>query len=199
LSPSARRQLRKDPRKSQTELKAARRELVRGNNEKALLLLCSATGHFAANVGAWQTLAELSLHQGDAEQAKQAVEQALKRKPNDPTLLGILGDAFALLGDLKRSRSLWAQSAKVTGSEAERARRLAAAFGANGDRQLRAWSHGGALVYYRRAAVLSAGSHASSVGMGEALRRLGQTQAQAAWVARASNIAPPDARSPILP
>ena len=72
------------------------------------------------------------------------------------------GDALALLGNLERSRQLWARSAKVQGDGAERTRRLAALFGAIADRKLKSWSYGGALSYYRRAAVLSAGSQGPS-------------------------------------
>lgn len=188
LGAGARRHTGKDARKSREQLKAARRELVRGDNDKAHTLLCSATAHFNGNTEAWQALAELALHLGDASAAKLAIEKALKRKPNDQALLGIQGDALALLGDLKRSRTLWAKSAKVTGSGAERTRRLVALFGAIADRKLKSWSHGGALAYYRRAAVLSAGSHGPSAGMGEVLRRLEQPAAAAAWNERVARV-----------
>ena len=43
-------------------------------------------------------LPELALRFGNAAQAQAAIEKALARKPEDPTLLGILGDALAVSG-----------------------------------------------------------------------------------------------------
>jgi len=174
------------PKKSQAQLKTARRWLMRGNNTEALRLLCSATAHFAGNVAAWQALAELTLQLGDAAQAKRDIEQALKRKPNDATLLGLLGDAHAMLGDLTQSRALWAKSQRVSASDPASTRRLAQLFASIGERNLHDTSYGPALVMYRRAVVLSLGDTTPSAGMGEALRLLGQPQAALAWADRAA-------------
>jgi Flp pilus assembly protein TadD len=178
------------PQKSQAQLKAARRQLLRGNNTEAQRLLCSSTAHFAGNVAAWQALAELTLQLGDAARAKLEIEQALKRRPNDSTLLGLLGDAQAALGDLTQSRALWAKSLRVSTSDIESARRLAQKFTSIGARKLHDWNYGPALAQYRRAVVLSLGDAAPSAGMGEALRRLGQPQAALAWADRAALRAP---------
>ena len=189
LGPSAREYSGYSPEKARAALKAARRELMRGNNDDAQLLLCRATAHYPANLAAWQALAELALHLGDGTLAKQAVGEALKRKPSDPTLLGIAGDAEALLGNLQQSRALWARSvsfpAIVTAPAAERAGKLAEVFGALADRKLHSWGYGAALVNYRRAVVLSAGGSATA-GMGESLRLLGQPNAALAWSDRAA-------------
>jgi serine/threonine protein kinase len=174
------------PKKSQAQLKAARRQLVRGNTTEAQRLLCSATAHFANNVAAWQALAELTLQLGDAARAKLAIEQALERRPKDSTLLGLLGDAEAVLGDLAQSRALWAKSLRVSADDAESTRRLAQKFASVGARKLHDWNYGSALAQYRRAVVLSLGDAAPSAGMGEALRRLGQPQAALAWAERAT-------------
>jgi serine/threonine protein kinase/tetratricopeptide (TPR) repeat protein len=186
LGASARSYSGASPDKSQAQLKAARRELLRGNNAEAQRLLCSATAHFADNVAAWQSLAELSLHLGDAARAQQALEQALKRRPNDATLIGLLGDAQALLGDFKQSRALWAKSLHVSAKDAQSYRRMAPQFTSIAARKLHDWSYGAALLEYRRAAVLSFGDTAPSAGMGETLRLLGQPQAALAWADRAA-------------
>jgi tetratricopeptide (TPR) repeat protein len=193
LGASAREHTGNSPEKARAQLKAARRELMRGNNDDAQLLLCSATAHYPANLAAWQALAELALHLGDGALAKQAVGEALKRKPSDPTLLGIAGDAEALLGNLQRSRELWARSvsfpAIVAAPAAERAGKLAEVFGAVADRKLHSWGYGSALVNYRRAVVLTAGGSAAgaSAGMAESLRLLGQPAAALAWSDRAAH------------
>jgi serine/threonine protein kinase len=182
------------PQKSQLQLKAARRQLLRGNNVEAQRLLCSATAHFAGNVAAWQALAELTLQLGDAERAKLAIEQALKRRPNDGTLLGLLGDAQAVLGDLTQSRALWAKSLRVSPGDTNGIRRLAQTSASIGARKLHDWNYGSALAQYRRAVVLSQGAAGPSAGLGEALRRLGQPQAALAWADRAASPAPRAAR-----
>jgi tetratricopeptide (TPR) repeat protein len=195
LGASAREHTGDSPEKARAQLKAARRELMRGNNDDAQLLLCSATAHYPANLAAWQALAELALHLGDGTLAKQAVGEALKRKPSDPTLLGIAGDAEALLGHLQQSRELWARSvsfpAIVAAPAAERPGKLAELFAAVGDRKLHSWGYGAALVNYRRAVVLSAGASpnagGASAGMAESLRLLGQPNAALAWSDRAAH------------
>jgi serine/threonine-protein kinase len=194
LGASPREHTGNSPAKARAQLKAARRELMRGNNNDAQLLLCSATAHYPANLAAWQALAELALHLGDGTLAKQAVDEALKRKPADPTLLGIAGDAEALLGDLRQSRELWARSVSfptiVAAPAAERAGKLAELFGAIAGRKLHSWSYGAALVNYRRAVVLSGpdSAHAASAsaGMAASLRLLGQPAAALAWSDRAT-------------
>ncbi|HKO92088.1 MAG TPA: hypothetical protein VJU61_13085, partial [Polyangiaceae bacterium] len=162
------------------------RWLLRGNTTEAQRLLCSATAHSASNIAAWRELAELTLQLGDAAQAKQDIEQALKRKPNDAVLLGLLGDAQAMLGDLAQSRALWAKSLRASASDAPSARRLAQQFASIGERKLHETSYGPALAQYRRAVVLSLGDTLPSAGMGEALRLLGQPQAALAWSERAT-------------
>jgi len=186
LGSSARLHTGAAPDKSQAQLQAARRELLRGNNAEAQRLLCSATAHFPNNVAAWQTLAELALHLGDGEHARQAIEQALKRRPNDSTLLGLQGDSAALLGDLAQSRALWAKSLHVSARDPQSTRRLAQQFASIAARRLHDWSYGAALVQYRRAAVLSRGDAELSAGMGEVLRLLAQPQAALAWADRAA-------------
>ncbi|HEU4580094.1 MAG TPA: protein kinase [Polyangiaceae bacterium] len=194
LGASARQHTGNSPAKARAQLKAARRELMRGNNNDAQLLLCSATAHYPANLAAWQALAELALHLGDGALAQQAIGEALKRKPSDPTLLGIAGDAEALLGDLQQSRELWARSVSfptiVAAPAAERPGKLAEVFGAIAARKLHGWGYGAALVNYRRAVVLSAAGSANagtaSAGMAESLRLLGQPAAALAWSDRAT-------------
>jgi len=186
LGASARQHNGTSPKKSQTQLKTARRWLLRGNTTEAQRLLCSATAHFAGNVAAWQTLAELTLQLGDAAQAKSYIEQALARRPNDSALLGVLGDAQAVLGDLTQSRLLWAKSLRVSADDAASTRRLAQQFARLGERKLHETSYGPALAMYRRAVVLSLGDTTPSRGMGEALRLLGQPDAALAWAERAA-------------
>ena len=110
-------------------------------------------------------------------------------------MLGIAGDAEALLGNLQRSRELWARSVSyptiVAAPAAERAGKLAEVFGALADRKLHSWGYGAALVHYRRAVVLSSDGSAkagsASAGMAESLRLLGQPNAALAWSDRAAH------------
>lgn len=190
LGASAREYTGASPGKSQAALKAARRELLRGNNAEAQQLLCSATLHFPDNVAAWRALADLELHLGDAARAEQAIEQALKRNPADTSLLATLGDIKAVRGDLAQSRALWTKGVRGSGSDPESVQRLAQQFASLGQRKLRDWSYGAALVQFRRAVVLSQGAQAPSSGMAEALRSLGQPAAALAWADRV--VAPDD-------
>jgi serine/threonine protein kinase/tetratricopeptide (TPR) repeat protein len=185
-------------RDAQAQLKAARKELMRGKNEKAHQLLCAATLRDPTNVAAQQALAELALQLGDPVQAQAAVERALERKPEDPTLLGLLGDTLAVGGDLPGSRRAWLKSAPGKGSEPERLLRLTDTYRKIGDRTLRSSSYAAACTYYRRAVVLSAGNYVPSIGLSEALRRLRQAPAALAWAQRAAHALPEDPRVQVL-
>jgi eukaryotic-like serine/threonine-protein kinase len=180
----------RDAGRSRADLKAARSELQRGHNDKAQRLLCSATARSPSNLAAWQSLAELSLQLGDGARAKQVLEQALKQKPGQPALLGMLGDAWALLGDLQQSRALWAQSLPDAAGREQPAAQLAQVFAGLAERKQRSWSHASALVYYRRAAVLSGGELGPSQGMSASLRRLSRIDAAEAWAARSRALGP---------
>jgi len=179
-------------------LKAARGELMHGNNEKALSLLCRATAHDPSNSRAQQALAELALRFGNTTQAQAAIEKALARRPEDPTLLGIFGDVLAISGDLPGSRRVWLRAIPSGGSDDERLRLLAGTYRKLGDRLLGTSSYAAACALFRRALVLSEGSYAPSIGLAESLRRLHQPRAALAWAERAAHAFPRDARVQLL-
>jgi tetratricopeptide (TPR) repeat protein/serine/threonine protein kinase len=190
----------KDSKEAARLLKVARTELKRkkANVEKAHGLLCRATGHDPANWQAQQALAEVSLQLGNAAQAQAAAEKALARKPEDVTLLGLLGDAQALTGDLPGSRQSWLRGARGQGPEPERMRALAGTYRKLADRVARGSSYPLACALYRRALVLTEGSYAPSIGLAEALRALRQPRAALAWAERAAQAFPKDARVQLL-
>jgi tetratricopeptide (TPR) repeat protein len=174
--------------KSQTQLKAARVELARGNLNSAQAWLCSATALYPGNSAAWQALAALALQRGDGAQAQRTLNRALKRKADDPALIAALGDAEALLGNLQQSRALWTRSAPAGELEEQPGQRLAARFDMFGARELSAGNFGAALAHYRRAVVLSAGASAPSAGMAKSLRGLNQPKAATPWELRAAEL-----------
>jgi tetratricopeptide (TPR) repeat protein len=189
-------------------LKAARAELVKGNNEKAQSLLCRATTRDPSNSQAQQALAELALRFGNGAQAQTSIQRALARKPEDPTLLGIQGDALVLAGDLPGSRRVWLRANPSPGTDEERMRSLAGTYRKLGDRLLGSSSYAAACALFRRSLVLSScgsspqpeckGSYAPGIGLAESLRRLQQPRAALAWAERAANAFPKDARVQVL-
>ena len=187
----------KDPKQSLLQLKAARREMLRGDAVSAHGFLCGATAHDPGNASAQHTLAELALQLGDPVQAKASVERALERSPKDPTLLATLGDALALLGDIAGSRAVWLRTLPK-GSEAERTRRLSSSYRRMGDRALAGSSFAQACAYFRRSLILSQGSVAPSLGLSEALIWLNRDRAALAWSQRAARAFPKDSRVQVL-
>jgi tetratricopeptide (TPR) repeat protein len=189
-------------------LKAARAELMKGNDEKAHSLLCRATAHDPSNSQAQQALAELALRFGNGAQAQASIQRALARKPEDPTLLGIQGDALVLAGDLPGSRRVWLRANPSPGTDEERMRSLAGTYRKLGDRLLGSSSYAAACALFRRSLVLSScgsspqpeckGSYAPGIGLAESLRRLRQPRAALAWAERAANAFPKDARVQLL-
>lgn len=186
------------PAESIAQLKAARREMMRGKPDSAYALLCGATAHDPTHVGAQQTLAELALQLGDAAQAKGAVERALEQSPGNATLLALLGDAVAVLGDIPGSRRIWLDTLPNGGTEADRTRRLASSYRLLGDRALKGSSFAQARNYYRRALILTEGGFAPSLGLSESLMWLGHVQASLVWAERAAQTFPKDSRVQVL-
>lgn len=198
LGDSAARYSGNDPVRSAEQLEAARRELVRGDVMAAHGLLCSAIAHDPNQPGAHQTLAELALQLGDPALAKSALERALEQSPKNPTLLALMGDALAVMGDIPGSRASWLAAAPLKGSEAERKRRLASSYRLLGDRALRSSSVAQARLYFRRALILTAGGYAPSLGLSQALTGLGHTRAALAWAERAARAFPKDSRLQVI-
>lgn len=195
---AARKYTGKQPRQSRVRLKAARRALQRGRLEAALTDLCAATAHDPQNLDAQRGLAELALDLGDPARAKEAAERGLARAPKDAGLLGILGDAVALLGDLPGSRRIWLTTSNAKGSEAQRRQRLAANYRKAGERALSGSSFSRARSYLRRALILTQGNYGASLGFGDALLWLDQTNAGLAWAERAASALPKSARAKLL-
>lgn len=187
-----------DPRQSIQQLKAARREMMRGNDIAAHGLLCGAIAHDPTHVAAERSLAELALQLGDPAQAKAAIERALARSPRDTALLTLSGDALALMGDIAGSRATWLSTLPPRGTEIERTRRLASSYRMMGDRVLKSSSFGQARLYYRRAVILTAGGYGPSLGLSEALTGLRHTRAGLAWAERAARAFPKDSRVQVL-
>jgi tetratricopeptide (TPR) repeat protein len=185
-------------REAVMKLKAARREMLRGNNTSARLLLCEATRADPANLAASRTLAALALQLGDPALARAALEQALETSTNDPELLGLLGDAKALLGDIPSSRALWLRASPGVRPGAEGTQSLANSYRRIGARLLARSNYAEARNYYRRALVLSAGSFAPSLGLSRALLRLKHTRAGLAWAERAARAFPRDSQIQLL-
>lgn len=198
----------KDAKEAVRLLKAARSELIKGNNEKAQSLLCRATTHDPSNSQAQQALAELALRFGNSTQAQASIQRALARKPEDATLLGIQGDALVLAGDLPGSRRVWLRANPSPGTDEERMRSLAGTYRKLGDRLLGGSSYAAACALFRRSLVLNScgsspqpeckGSYAPGIGLAESLRRLHQPRAALAWAERTANAFPKDARVQLL-
>ncbi len=204
----ARKNAAKEAKEAVRLLKAARSELMKGNNEKAQSLLCRATTHDPSNSQAQQALAELALRFGNSSQAQASIQRALARKPEDPTLLGIQGDALVIAGDLPGSRRVWLRANPGPGTDEERMRSLAGLYRKLGDRLLGGSSYAAACALFRRSLVLNScggspqpeckGSYAPGIGLAESLRRLHQPRAALAWAERTANAFPKDARVQLL-
>jgi tetratricopeptide (TPR) repeat protein len=186
------------PKAAVLALKAARQQMMRGKTDAAYLALCRATALNPAHTGAQQTLAELALQLGDPAGAKAAAEEALLAAPADPELLGVLGDAVALAGDIAESRRIWLRTLPDKGTEAERLRRLASSYRGIGARALSRSHWAQARSYYRRALIASAGGVTASLGLSEALIRLKHMRAGLVWAERAAHAFPRDSRAQLL-
>lgn len=194
------------PKQSRTRLANARRALERGKRETALTELCAATAYDPDNVEAQRRLAELALELGDAALAKQAAERGLAAKAKtktktktktDPALLGVLGDALALLGDIDGGRKAWLETDKK-GSEAQRRKRLAALYEKSGKRALASSKFASARRQLRRALILTQAGYGQSVDFADALLSLEHSRAALAWAERAARALPKNARARVL-
>jgi tetratricopeptide (TPR) repeat protein len=187
----------KQPQQSRTKVKAARAALLRGKLDLAYTELCVATAHDPANVDAQRSLAELALDMGDPARAKEAAERGLARAPKNAELLGLLGDALALTGDIAGSRRTWLELDKK-GTETQRRQRLAQSFVKAGEKASSSSKFARSRSYFRRALILTEGSYGPSMGLGDALLLLAEPRAGLAWAERAARAQPKSARAQLL-
>jgi predicted Zn-dependent protease len=180
------------------QIAEAQQALLRGDSERAHAALCRATTSEPGNADAQRALAELALHEGDARVARNAVEQALRVSPDDLQLRALLGDALAVGGDLPGARATWLQILPETESEARRSQRLSGSYAKLGRGALAGSSHAQALSLFRRALILTRGSHGPSVGFSEALLGLGYTQAATIWAGRVARAFPKASKLQLL-
>jgi tetratricopeptide (TPR) repeat protein len=185
------------PQPSRAHFKAARRALQRGKLETAYTELCIATAHDLDNVEAQRSLAELALDMGDPARAKEAAERGLARAPNNVELLGVLGDALAMLGQIPESRRVWLET-DTKSPEAQRPQRLAASYQKAGERSLSSFNFPRARSYFRRSLILTEGGHEAALGLGDALLWLDQAPAGLVWAERVARALPASARAQIL-
>lgn len=188
----------KDARRSQQQVKAARRELAQGNAAAAHELACGAVAHFPNNPQAQRTLADVALQLGDPAQAKTAVDLALALAPKDKSLMALRGDVLALMGDIAGGRAMWLRTGPSRGSKASRIKRLVTAYRKAGDKALGSSDWNDAATYFRRAVILTNGSFAPSLGLSEALLGLDRSRAGLVWAERAAQAFPKDSRIQLL-
>lgn len=186
------------PHTSRAHFNAARRALLRGERDAAYTELCIATAHDVDNVDAQRNLAELALDLGDPARAKEAAERGLSRAPKSAELLGVLGDALAMLGEVPESRRTWLETLEAKGSEAERVQRLAASYQKAGERSQSSFDFARARSYFRRALILTDGGYEAGLGLADALLWLEQPHAGLVWAERAARGLPASARAQIL-
>lgn len=198
LGDSARKYSGKDMRRSQQQVKAARRELAQGNTTAAHELACGAVAHFPNNPQAQRTLADVALQLGDAAQAKAAVDLALGIAPKDKSLMALRGDVLALMGDIAGGRAMWLRTGPPRGSKAARTKRLVTAYRRAGDKALASSDWTDAATYFRRAVILTNGSFSPSLGLSEALLGLDRSRAGLVWAERAAQALPKDSRIQVL-
>jgi tetratricopeptide (TPR) repeat protein len=175
------------------QIRAARRELMRGDIDAAQREYCAAIRTDPKNTVALTELARLLLVlQGDPKYAAEIAKRASGQDPTRASQL-LLGDAMAAQGDYDAALDEWLRTIGLTRSDAAAREARARRESANAEKHLRAQGLGNALRLYLRAAVFDPDNPEASAGVARSLLRMGKPISALAWASRARELAPKNA------
>jgi len=187
-----------NPSAARDELRAARRELVRGDLDATHRAYCRALVYDPENSTAMLGIARLLVLRRDGKGALHFARRAQDRKPGDGNVLNILGDALALSGDENGARNAWLSSAGITSPKDPAVRALAARDLRLGLRAFDLRDYGRAERLFRRAVVFEPGNVQATLGLARTLVVLGDGRTAVVWAKRAVKLASRNAATHVV-
>lgn len=175
------------------QVRAARKELARGDLDGAQAAYCKAMRFDPKNVEAHSGLARVLMSRRDAKSAVQWAREAVKLNPEETSYQILLGDALALSGDMPKAVDPILLGYGIGPSDAAARDKLVRAQLKLGGEAARKQDHLAAERAYRRALALDGQSGAAATGVARALLEQGQPKAATFWARKATALDPKSA------
>lgn len=176
------------PGASYDQVRAARKELARGDMDGAQGAYCKAIRFDPSNADAISGLARVLMSRRDAKAAAQAARDAVKLRPEEASFQILLGDCLALGGDPVKALDPLLLGYGVSPSDAAAREKLVAAQLKLGAEATRRQDHPAAERAYRRALVLQASNAPAAQGVARALLDEGQVKGAVYWAKKATTL-----------
>jgi len=175
------------------QVRAARKELARGDMDGAQSAYCKAMRFDPKNPDAHAGLARVLISRRDGKAAVQWAREAVKLNPEESSAQVLLGDALALSGDMVKAADPLLLGYGIAPSDAAAREKLVATQLKLGAEAARKQDHPAAERAFRRALTLDATRGAAAAGMARALLEQGQAKAAAFWARKATGLDPKSA------
>ncbi|MCC6898568.1 MAG: hypothetical protein IT377_06315 [Polyangiaceae bacterium] len=175
------------------QIRAARKELARGDMNGAQAAYCKAIRFDPKNGEAYAGLARTLLNRRDAKAAIGAAREAVKLSPEDTNAQILLGDALAMSGDAAKALDPLLLGYGVTPADAGARAKLVKAQLDRGAESLRKQDQVAAERAFRRALTLEPGRADAAAGVARALLEQAQLDAAKHWARRATTLDPKSA------
>ncbi len=175
------------------QIRAARKELARGDMNGSQAAYCKAMHFDPKNAEARSGLARVLLSRRDGAAAVQWAREAVKLNPEDSSSQILLGDALALSGDMVKAVDPLLLGHGVAPSDAAARAKLVRSQLERGADAQRKQDHAAAERAYRRALALEPTHGAAAAGIARSLLEQGQLEAAKHWARRATNLDPKSA------
>jgi Flp pilus assembly protein TadD/DNA-binding NarL/FixJ family response regulator len=186
------------PGAAYSELRSARRALVRGDLDETQRCYCRALRYESRLTEALVGMARLLLIRRDAAAAGEYARKAALLEPRNDDVQAVLGDALALSGDAQGAKLAFLAFANLGANDAPGAIGLARRMVQLGHASMRRRDHANAERFFRRATVLDPGNWEGAYGVAHALLEAGKAPIAVHWARRAAEYGPRQARTHVL-
>jgi Flp pilus assembly protein TadD/DNA-binding NarL/FixJ family response regulator len=186
------------PGAAYSELRLARKALVRGDLDETQRCYCRALRYESRLMDALIGMARLLLIRRDATAAAEYARKAAQIEPRNDDVQSVLGDALALSGESEAAKVALMAGAGIRAHDAPGAISLARRMVQLGHTSMRRRDHANAERFFRRAAVLDPGNWEGAYGVAHALLEAKRAPLSVSWARRAADFGPRQARTHVL-
>jgi tetratricopeptide (TPR) repeat protein len=149
----------------------ARGAIVGGKLEQAHRFMCEAV-KINPESAAVEGLAAHYLIVGAYSQALRWANQAEALRPGQKDIRNLLGDVYAMMGDVPRARDMWLQLLNIAPDESARIAPISKDYSVEAGRHLRRGDLARAEVFYRRAVILDPENLNGLLGLAKVYHRM---------------------------
>lgn len=179
-------------------MRAANRELVRGDLDASQRSLCKAVLWNQTNPAIPLELAQLMLLRRDGAAAVEWAKKGLLPDPTNRRGQGILGDAWARVGEYELAKKAWLSSMRLEATPEPPLKALSVSSLREAQSSLGRRDVARAERFFRRAVILDADNVQAGNGLADTLLKMGDTTSALLWANHSVSVAPRDAAARVV-